>query len=56
MLIFWPKYTIILLCPVFELVKKFYFSDSPYYDFMTDSFFSNLLLQLQLYLAISVLP
>jgi len=45
-----------MLRTTFELVKQFFLSDTNVLYFMTDSFFSNLLLQLQLYLAISVLP
>jgi len=56
MLICKPKETIIILRTTFEFVKQFFLSGTNVFYFMSDPFFSNLLLQLQLYLAISVLP
>jgi hypothetical protein len=56
MLICRPKYNIVLLCSAFVPVKQFFLSDSSVFDFVTEFFFSNLLLELQLQLATSLHP
>jgi len=55
MLICSPNWFIIILHNVVALVKQFFFSDSLSFNFMVYSFFSNLLLAVQLHLANSAL-
>jgi hypothetical protein len=51
-----PTYNIVTLCSALEPAKKFFLSDYFGLDLVTESFFSNLLFEVQLHLATSVLP
>jgi len=51
-----PTYDIAIRCIALEPVKQFFLSDSFGFDPVTESFFSNLLLELRLFLATAELP